>query len=96
MSYRESRQMTFLPGYDAERKGVLVRHSTKSVFSRNQDEAAKIIVSASGNVLQTVCKNQKDNLFSMIEFLDTRFAPARVFSLFAVLSSLFGKRHIGK
>lgn len=59
-------------------------------------KATNIIVSALGDVSLSVFMDQGDDPFIMIELLDARFASTRTSSLFAVLASLFRKRHTGK
>lgn len=59
-------------------------------------KATKIIVAALGDVPLSDCMDQGDNPFRIIELLDERFASPRSSSLFAVLSSLFRKRHNAK
>lgn len=55
-----------------------------------------MVVFPLGDVPFGVCLDQGDNPFSMIGLLDRRFASTRTSSLFAVLATLFGKRHSGK
>lgn len=56
----------------------------------------EIIVSALSDVLLSDFIDQYDSHYRMIELSGAHFASAQTSSLFAVLSTLFGKRHNGR
>lgn len=85
------RLVTMLKG-----KGYWVDIREKDCSSEIKTKATNIIVSALGDVSLSVCMDAGDSPLSTIELLGARFASTSTSSLFAVISTLLGKRHNGK